>query len=166
MPTSNERLTKPSYENALKYTHRLYRLYPDSTKTEELTAAIVELIMRYPCGALERLFDPRNGIQCQHTFMPKCAELTKFLSPIEGQLYIEHEQKRRREQQMLPEPPRKDRPTYAELKAKYSPPGTHWGLQTTRDSVPKKEKELARIEDMKLSEEAKALVFDHGDAID
>ena len=122
--------------------------------------------MRYPIGALEKLFDPKRGIQCEETFMPKCAELTKFLTPIEGRLYQEAEQERRRHTPMLPEPQRRGRPTYAELKEKYSPPGTHWGLQVMSGSRPKSDVELKHISEIKLSDEAKATMKHYAQMMD
>ena len=138
--------------------HRLFKLYPESTKTEELTASIVALFLRYPLGALVQLFDAKNGIHCMNTFMPKAAELRAFLTPLENKLYADAERERREAQAKLPAPEinRTGRPTMQEMKDKHG--GEHWGLDSVAQI--KREEEEEKQDLLRFITRAGKQVFD------
>lgn len=173
MKRLEEALKRPSRVKAMEIVDRLLSLYPDSPTTKELTAAMVGLIELYPTGATERMFDLKYGIQTKCRFLPKAAELTEFLRPLEDQLYTEMERERREMFRALPPPEDAGKGTeltYEQLRQKYSPDGTEWGLQIMpgRTHYEKRERteaeKLAALEDarqvgkelagMKLSDEA------------
>ncbi len=63
--------------------------------------------------------------------MPNPAELTAFLRPLEDKLFaaVDREHKANQRKLLPPDVNRAGNPTYKELRARYSPDGTQWGLQ-------------------------------------
>jgi hypothetical protein len=112
---------------------RLFSAYPksDYADADSAHAGIVNVLKAYPLSAIDRLTNETKpeALQLKYKFPPRLAEIKQEADAIMG----EHAQRKARENRLAEQiaaraeadKPKGDRPTIAELKAKY---GENYGL--------------------------------------
>jgi hypothetical protein len=101
-------------------------------------ASLGMVLEQYPSDIVEFVTDPRTGVQRSKTFPPSIAEI---VSACEAQAsYLRRKERfenwgKDSGEPALLGPPREERPTYAEMKAKY---GENWGLGEPEKPVERK----------------------------
>ena len=101
---------------------------------EGFKASLGAVLEQYPDGVIRYVCDPRTGIQRKCKFPPTVSEIVEACD--DRAAYLRQQERfanwGNNEPKML-EPPRENRPSYDELKAKY---GENWGLKSP-DEKPK-----------------------------
>jgi hypothetical protein len=108
---------------------RLFTAYPksDYSDPDSAAAGMVNVLKAYPLSVVNRLTNETESeaLQLKHRFPPRLAEIKEAAEAIMAEKAREQGRKDRLAQQFAEreaaEAPKGDRPTVAELKAKYGP---------------------------------------------
>ena len=117
---------------------RLFSAYPKSDYTDADAAAsgMVNVLKAYPLSVVDRLTNESNheALQLKHKFPPRLAEIKEAADAIMTEKAQRQARESRLPEQLAArseaEAPKGDRPSYAELKAKYGPT---FGIDTGND---------------------------------
>jgi hypothetical protein len=97
----------------------------EANNPETFGAAIAAVLSDYPLDVVLYVCDPRTGLPSSSTWMPNCAEVKAACNDRMAWLQKVEKFQNWGKKPLEIEPPREDRPTREDLKAKY---GENWGL--------------------------------------
>jgi hypothetical protein len=110
----------------------------DANDPETYVAAVTAILARYPEDIITRVTHPATGLPSKKSWLPTVKEVAEACGEANGELVEEELRlKRIREQmEMRERMERGERPTMAQLKAKY---GENWGIGEPEKPVEKKD---------------------------